>query len=403
MLFALATLAPMQSSDKYLQRGVSASKEDVHRAIGKLDKGLFEKSFCKIFPDVLGEDDAYCNIMSSDGSGTKSILAYLYWKETGDASVFRGIAQDVVVMNLDDLLCVGATGPFVFSSVINRNKNKINGELIKEIIEGSAAFFELLHQHGIEVQFTGGETADLGDVVKTITVDGTMTTRMPKENIIRTSNIQAGNVIVGLYSHGQATYESEYNSGIGSNGLTSARHDLLNKTYLQKYPETVDESILDNLLYSGKFLLADNLPGTEISIGKALLSPTRSFAPVIKSLLHDLKGKNAIYSLVHCTGGGQGKALHFLKDVKLVLNNFPEIPPVFHCIKENSETTWQEMFRVYNMGVRMQIFTEEKYADAIITLAKSFQVSASVIGHVERSALPTVEIKTGTEDVCLQL
>jgi phosphoribosylformylglycinamidine cyclo-ligase len=370
------------SSEKYLQRGVSAAKEDVHAAIKNLQHGLFPKAFCKIHPDYLAGDADYVNVMSSDGSGTKSVLAYLYWKETGDASIWRGIAQDVIVMNLDDLLCVGATGPFLFNSIINRNKHRISGEVIKEIIEGTAAFFELMKKHDIHCEFLGGETADLGDITQTLTVDGTMTTRMAKKDVINTNQIKAGQVIVGLASYGKSTYETEENSGIGSNGLTSARHDLLQKKYLEQYPETYDFATNKDVLYCGNYDINE--------IGKQLLSPTRTFAPIIARMLKEQREN--IYAMVHCTGGAQTKVLHYIDNVRVVKNNLLPIPSLFLEIQKMSGTSWEEMFKVYNCGTRFEIYTNEHKAQAMIDIAHSFGVDAQVIGHTEHSEKAEVEV-----------
>ena len=366
-------------SDKYLQRGVSAAKEEVHAAIKNLDKGLFPQAFCKIHPDYLGADADFVNVMSSDGSGTKSIIAYIYWRETGDASVWRGIAQDVIVMNLDDLLCVGATGPFVYNSIINRNKNKIPGEVLKEIIEGTASFFDMLSTHQINCHFLGGETADLGDITQTMTTDGTMTTRMPRINIINNGNIQAGQVIVGLAGYGKAIYENEYNSGIGSNGLTSARHDLLAKKYATLYPESFDANTNPEVLYCGKYSVTDQLPNLPLNIGKMLLSPTRTFSPVIKNILADCGYR--IKGLVHCTGGGQTKVLHYIKNVDIHKNNLLPITDFFQLIKNESGVSWQEMFKVYNCGTKFEVYTDENTANEVIQIAKSFGIDAQIIGY----------------------
>ena len=372
----------MMSSEKYLQRGVSAAKEDVHAAIKNLNHGLFPKAFCKIHPDYLAGDNAFVNVMSSDGSGTKSILAYLYWKETGDASVWRGIAQDVIVMNLDDLLCVGATGPFIFNSIINRNKHRISGEVIKEIIDGTASFFELMRPFGINIQFLGGETADLGDITQTLTVDGTMTTRMAKRDVINTNQIKGGLVIVGLSSDGQSTYETDVNSGIGSNGLTSARHDLLQKKYLDLYPESYDNTTNKAVLYCGNEDIK--------SIGKQLLSPTRTFAPIIKKMLDDYRSN--IVAMVHCTGGAQTKVLHYIDEVKIVKDKLLPIPGLFQEIQKVSGTTWEEMFKVYNCGTRFEIYTDERTALSLIDIAQSFNVKAQIIGYTEKSNRNEVQI-----------
>lgn len=378
--------------DKYELRGVSAGKEEVHEAVKDLYHGLYPKAFCKIFPDYLGGDAATCNVMSSDGSGTKSILAYLYWKETGDLSVWKGIAQDAIVMNLDDLLCVGATDNFLYSSIINRNKHLIAGEVIAEIIKGGAEFIERMKDHGVNIHFTGGETADLGDCVRTSTVDATMTVRMKKEHLILTQNIKPGNVLVGLASYGQATYEEEYNSGISSNGLTSARHDLLSKYYAEKYPETFDSSIDTSLVYSGSKKLTDALEGTPLNIGKALLSPTRTFTPVIKKILKEIPGQ--ITGLVNCTGGAHTKVLHYIENLRIVKDNLLPVSPLFQLIQKESKTDWKEMFKVLNCGTRMEIYTDEKYASLIIDVAKSFGIAAQVIGHVEASEKNEVFIKS---------
>lgn len=379
-------------SDKYLQRGVSAAKEEVHAAIKNLDKGLFPQAFCKIHPDYLAGDQDFVNVMSSDGSGTKSIIAYLYWKETGDVSVWRGIAQDVIVMNLDDLLCVGATGPFVYNSIINRNKHKIPGEIIKEIIEGTASFFEMLKSYDIHCHFLGGETADLGDITQTLTTDGTMTTRMPKQQIINNGNIQAGQVIVGLAGYGQASYETAYNSGIGSNGLTSARHDLLAKNYATDFPESYDSNTNSDVLYCGKHQLTDEV-GLPLNIGKMLLSPTRTFSPVIKKII-DVLGNN-IKGLVHCTGGGQTKVLHYINNVDIVKNNLLEIPAFFKLIQKESGSDWQEMFKVYNCGTKFEVYIDEKNAEEVIAIAKSFHIDAQIIGYTtaQQNTKPSVIIQ----------
>ena len=370
--------------EKYEQRGVSAGKEEVHSAVKDLYHGLYPKAFCKIYPDYLGGDDAFCNVMSSDGSGTKSILAYLYWKETGDISVWKGIAQDAMVMNLDDLLCVGAIDNFLYTSIINRNKNLITGEVIAEIIKGSKEFIERMNDYGVHIHQMGGETADLGDCVRTTTVDATMTVRMKKENLILTQNIKLGNVIIGLASYGKATYEDEYNSGISSNGLTSARHDLLAKIYAEKYPETFDASINSSLVYSGSKKLTDALDGTPLNIGKAVLSPTRTYTPVIKKVLEEIPGQ--VNGIVNCTGGAHTKVLHYIESLRIVKNNLLPIPPIFNLIQEESKTDWKEMFKVLNCGTRLEIYVDEKYASLIIDVVKSFGIAAQVIGFVEAAA-----------------
>ena len=369
--------------EKYEQRGVSAGKEEVHAAVKDLYHGLYPKAFCKIYPDYLGGDDAFCNVMSSDGSGTKSILAYLYWKETGDISVWRGIAVDAIVMNLDDLLCIGATENFLYTSIINRNKHLITGEVIAEIIKGGQEFIDRLRNLGIHINLMGGETADLGDCVRTTTVDATMTVRMKKDKLVLTQNIKPGNVIVGLASYGQATYETEYNSGISSNGLTSARHDMLSKYYAEKYPESYDSVIDKALVYSGSKKLTDALEGTELNIGRALLSPTRTYTPIIKKILEELPGK--VNGIINCTGGAHTKVLHYIENLRIVKNRLLPVPPVFKLIQQESGTDWKEMFKVLNCGTRLEIYTDPKYASLIIDIAQSFGVSGEVIGYVEAS------------------
>lgn len=378
--------------DKYEQRGVSAGKEEVHAAVKDLYHGLYPKAFCKIYPDYLGGDEAFCNVMSSDGSGTKSILAYLYWKETGDISVWRGIAQDAMVMNLDDLLCVGSVDNFLYTSIINRNKNFITGEVIAEIIKGGKEFIEKMSSFGINIHSMGGETADLGDCVRTSTVDATMTVRMKKEDLILTENIKPGNVIVGLASYGKATYEDEYNSGISSNGLTSARHDLLSKHYAEKYPESFDAAIDKALVYSGTKQLTDKLEGTDLNIGKALLSPTRTYLPVMKKVLEEIPGK--VNGLVNCTGGAHTKVLHYIENLRIVKNNLLPVPPLFNLIQQESKTDWKEMFKVLNCGTRLEVYVDEKYSSLIIDVAKSFGIAAQVIGHVEANTKNEVIVKS---------
>ncbi len=378
--------------EKYEQRGVSAGKEEVHAAVKDLYHGLYPKAFCKIYPDYLGGDDAYCNVMSSDGSGTKSILAYLYWKETGDISVWKGIAIDAMVMNLDDLLCIGATDNFLYTSIINRNKHLITGEVIAEIIKGGQEFIERMKGFGVHINLMGGETADLGDCVRTTTVDATMTVRLKRDNLILTQNIKPGNVIVGLASYGQATYETEYNSGISSNGLTSARHDMLSKYYADKYPESYDAVIEKSLVYSGSKRLTDPLEGTPLNIGKALLSPTRTYTPIIKKILEELPGK--INGIVNCTGGAHTKVLHYIENLRIVKNRLLPVPPVFKLIQQESGTDWKEMFKVLNCGTRLEIYTDPKYASLIIDVAQSFGVAGEVIGHVEASDKNEVVIES---------
>jgi len=379
--------------EKYLQRGVSAAKEDVHKAVEHLDKGLYPKSFCKIFPDYFTQDESYCIAQSSDGSGTKSVLAYLYWKETEDVSVWKGIAQDALVMNLDDLLCVGATDNFLFTSIINRNKKNIPGEVIAAIIQGSNEFVEKMRDHGINIHFTGGETADLGDVVRTVTVDASMAVRMKREDLILTQNIKPNLVIVGFASDGKASYEDTYNSGISSNGLTSARHDVLSKYYAEKYPETFEPSLHDSVVYCGSKILTDTLDGTPLNIGKALLSPTRTFAPIIKQLQKELKG--AIKGIINNTGGSQTKVMHYVDKVRIIKDNLLPVPPLFSLIQAESKTDWQEMYKVLNCGTRMEVYVEEQYAQQVIDIAQSFDVHAQIIGYTE--ACETTEVIVQSE------
>jgi phosphoribosylformylglycinamidine cyclo-ligase len=377
-------------SDLYLQRGVSAKKEDVHKAITGLNQGLYSNLFCKVFPDVLGGSDEFVNLMSSDGSGTKSILAYLYWKETGDASVFRGIGQDALVMNLDDMACVGAIDKFLFTSIINRNKNRIPGEIIKEIIDGTQEYIDKLNDYGIDITYTGGETADVGDVVRTISVDASMVARMKKSDIIQTGNIKAGNIIVGLASYGNCSYENGYNSGMGSNGLTSARHDLLSSHYAQ-FDETIEKLVDKSVQYNGKNRLTDKV-FYDIDLGKLILSPTMSFTPVLKRVFDEI-GREKINSIVHCTGGGASKVLHFVDDVKIIKVNYLPIPFLFEFIQQESNTDWKEMFQVFNMGTRLEIYLEnETVAQDIISISKSFGIDAQIMGRVEASDRAEVEV-----------
>jgi phosphoribosylformylglycinamidine cyclo-ligase len=379
-------------SDRYNQRGVSASKEDVHQAIQKLDKGLFPKAFCKIVPDLLANDPAYCTVMHADGAGTKSSLAYLYWKETGDLSVWKGIAQDAIIMNVDDLLCVGATGPILLSSTIGRNKNKIPSEVIRTLINGTEEVLAMLRSHGMDIISTGGETADVGDLVRTIIVDSTVVARMKRSDVIDNKNIQAGDVIVGLASYGQATYENEYNGGMGSNGLTSARHDVFAKEYAQKFPESFDPAVPLDLIYSGKNKLTNMLPGSPLDVGKLVLSPTRTYAPVMVKVLNELR--NHIHGIVHCSGGAQTKILHFVDYVHVIKDNLFEIPPLFKLIHGVSGTDLKEMYKVFNMGHRMEIYLPQKFAQPIIDIAQSFGIEAKIIGRVEASEKKQVTIKT---------
>lgn len=372
------------NKQRYSLRGVSASKEDVHQAIKNIDKGIFPQAFCKIIPDILGGDPDYCNIMHADGAGTKSSLAYIYWKETGDISVWKGIAQDALIMNIDDLLCVGATDNILLSSTIGRNKNLIPGEVISAIINGTNELCEGLSDLGVNVYPTGGETADVGDLVRTIIVDSTVTCRMKREDVIDNANIQAGDVIVGLSSFGKATYETSYNGGIGSNGLTSARHDLFANYLAEKYPESYDASIPAELVYSGKMRLTDKIEKLGVNAGQLLLSPTRTYAPVISQTVNELREK--IHGMVHCSGGAQTKILHFLNQgLHVVKNNMFPIPLLFKLIQEQSQTDWSEMYKVFNMGHRMEIYLPKQYANKVIEISKSFNIDAQIIGHVEKT------------------
>ncbi|MFD2600054.1 AIR synthase related protein [Sphingobacterium corticis] len=380
---------------KYNQRGVSAGKEDVHNAIKNIDKGLYPQAFCKIIPDILGGDDAWCNIMHADGAGTKSSLAYVYWKETGDASVWRGIAQDAIIMNLDDLLCVGATDNILLSSTIGRNKNLIPGEVIAEIINGTEEILAELREMGIGIYSTGGETADVGDIVRTIIVDSTVTCRMKREEVISNHNIQSGDVIVGLASYGKATYEKEYNGGMGSNGLTSARHDVFNKAIAEKFAESFDPAVPYDLVFSGSRSLTENIAigdGQEITAGKLVLSPTRTYAPVIKQILDQHRAQ--IHGMVHCSGGAQTKVLHFVDKVHVIKDNLFPIPPLFELIQKESGTDWQEMYKVFNMGHRMELYVPEAIAADIIAISESFGIDAQIIGRVESSEQKQVTIQS---------
>lgn len=373
----------MASSQRYDLRGVSAAKEDVHAAIKNVDKGIFPKAFCKIIPDILGGDPEWCNIMHADGAGTKSSLAYAYWKETGDLSVWKGIAQDALIMNVDDLLCVGATDRMLVSSTIGRNKRLIPGEVIAAIINGTEELLATMRGYGVEIYGTGGETADVGDLVRTIIVDSTVTTRMRRADVIDNANIADGDVIVGLASFGQATYETEYNGGMGSNGLTSARHDVFNHTVADKYPETFDAAIPRELIYSGAKTLTDPVDGAPVCAGKLVLSPTRTYAPVIKKLLQEMRP--AIHGMVHCTGGAQTKVMHFVENKHVVKDNMFPIPPLFRLIREQSGTDWAEMYKVFNMGHRMEIYLPADRAREVIDISRSFGIDAQVIGHVENA------------------
>jgi len=382
------------SDNRYNQRGVSASKEDVHQAIKNIDKGIFPQAFCKIIPDILGNDDAFCNIMHADGAGTKSSLAYVYWKETGDISVWKGIAQDAIIMNLDDLICVGATDHILLSSTIGRNKNLITGEVIAAVINGTEEILAELREMGISIYSTGGETADVGDLVRTIIVDSTVTCRIKREDIISNHLIQPGDVIVGLSSSGQATYETEYNGGMGSNGLTSARHDVFDKSVADTYPESFDPAVPYDLVFSGGKKLTDKIridENTEITIGKLVLSPTRTYAPVIKQVLE--KHRKQIHGLVHCSGGAQTKVLHFINDdIHVIKDNLFPVPPLFELIQEQSGTAWEEMYKVFNMGHRMELYVPQEIADSIIAISKSFNIDAQIIGRVEAADQKQVTI-----------
>jgi phosphoribosylformylglycinamidine cyclo-ligase len=371
----------MSGISKYNRRGVSSQKEDVHAAIKNIDKGLFPKAFCKIVPDFFSGDPEYCTVMHADGAGTKSSLAYIYWKETGDLSVWKGIAQDAIVMNLDDLLCIGAYNNILLSSTIGRNKHLIPGEVISAIINGTEEILEQLRNLGIGIYSTGGETADIGDLVRTIIVDSTVTTRMRRSDIVSNDTIRAGDVIVGLASSGQTTYEDAYNSGMGSNGLTSARHDVFSPYLVSKYPESFDASLPYDLFYSGRLKLTDLIPETGIDAGRMVLSPTRTYAPVIKKVLEKLKPD--IHGMIHCSGGGQTKALHFIDNLHIVKDNLFDLPPLFRIIHEQSGTDWKEMYQVFNMGHRFEIYTNQICAAEIISLASEFNLEARIIGHCE--------------------
>ena len=369
-------------SERYNKRGVSASKEDVHNAIKNIDKGLFPKAFCKIVPDYLTNDDDYCLVMHADGAGTKSSLAYMYWKETGDISVWKGIAQDALIMNIDDLICVGTTDNIMLSSTIGRNKNLIPGEVISAIINGTEELISDLANHGMVIHSTGGETADVGDLVRTIIVDSTVTARLKRKDVIDNANIKAGDVIVGLESFGQAVYEKEYNGGMGSNGLTSARHDVFSKYLAKKYPESYDAAVPEDLVYSGSTKLTDAVPGSPIDAGKLVLSPTRTYAPIVKKILSKYNASD-IHGMVHCSGGAQTKILHFIDNLHIIKDNLFPIPPLFKLIQEQSGTDWREMYQVFNCGHRLEIYTNEDVAQDLITISKRFGVDARIVGRVE--------------------
>ncbi|MDR2935951.1 MAG: phosphoribosylformylglycinamidine cyclo-ligase [Rikenellaceae bacterium] len=380
----------MAQSSRYLQRGASASKEDVHNAIRNIDKGLYPRSFCKIIPDIFTGDPDGCLIMHADGAGTKSSLAYAYWRETGDLSVWRGIAQDAIVMNTDDLLCVGATGPMIISSTIGRNKKLIPGEVISAIINGTEEFLETMRGLGVDIHSTGGETADVGDLVRTIIVDSTVTARMSRKDLVTNEGITPGRVIVALASYGQATYETEYNAGMGSNGLTSARHDIFSNELVRKYPETYDVSLPAELAYTGKYGLTQVMDEAGMTVGKMVLSPTRTYAPIITRILRECR--SAIGGMIHCTGGGQTKVLHFAGNVHVFKDNLFDTPLLFRMIREQSQTGWEEMYQVFNMGHRMELYIDPAAADEIIAISKSFGVDARVIGRVEAADSPTLTI-----------
>ncbi|WP_282113436.1 AIR synthase related protein [Maribacter stanieri] len=385
------------SSERYQQRGVSASKEDVHNAIKNIDKGLFPKAFCKIVPDYLTGDEEYCLVMHADGAGTKSSLAYMYWKETGDISVWKGIAQDALIMNIDDLICVGATDNIMLSSTIGRNKNKIPGEVLSAIINGTEELINDLGEFGITIHSTGGETADVGDLVRTIIVDSTVTARLKRSDVIDNANIKAGDVIVGLESFGQANYEKEYNGGMGSNGLTSARHDVFSNYLAEKFPESFDAEVPQDLVYSGNVKLTDKVENSPIDAGKLVLSPTRTYSPIVKKILSKYSS-NEIHGMIHCSGGAQTKILHFIDELHVVKDNLFDVPPLFKLIQEQSGTDWKEMYKVFNCGHRLEFYLPEEIANDIIEISKSFGVNAQIIGRVEASDSKklTISSKYGT-------
>jgi phosphoribosylformylglycinamidine cyclo-ligase len=386
-----------KSQNRYANRGVSHQKEDVHKAIKNVDKGLYPKAFCKIIPDYLTGSKDHCIVMHADGAGTKSSLAYMYWKETGDLSVWKGIAQDAIVMNTDDLLCVGATDNILLSSTIGRNKNLIPGEVIAEIISGTEEIAKRLTGFGVNVTTTGGETADVGDLVRTIIVDSTVTARMPRKDVIDNANIQDGDCIIGLASYGQASYESQYNSGMGSNGLTSARHDIFHNYLAEKYPESFDPHVPENLVYSGSQKLTNSYKNLSLDVGKLVLSPTRTYAPIIKEILKKYSPKD-IHGIVHCSGGAQTKIIHFIDNLHIIKDNMFDIPPLFQLIQEESQTDWREMYQVFNMGHRMEIYTKTKHAQEIINISKSFNVDAKIVGRVEKASKPKLSISSSVGD-----
>ena len=380
------------SNERYMQRGVSASKEDVHNAIKNVDKGLYPQAFCKIIPDLLGGDPDYCNLMHADGAGTKSSLAYIYWRETGDLSVWKGIAQDALVMNLDDLLCVGATDNILLSSTIGRNKSLIPGEVIAEIINGTEELLENLRQLGVGIYSTGGETADVGDLVRTIIVDSTVTCRMRRSDVIDNARIAGGDVIVGLASYGQASYEHQYNGGMGSNGLTSARHDVLGKYLAERFPESFDAAIPQDLVYSGSRFLLEPVEGTPLNMGQLILSPTRTYAPVVATVLRELRPQ--IHGMVHCTGGAQTKVLHFVRGKHVVKDNLLPVPPLFRIIAEESGASGEELYKVFNMGHRLEFYVPQEVASDVIAISQSFGIEAQIIGHVEDAATNSLTIQS---------
>ncbi len=381
---------------RYLSRGVSAQKEDVHKATKNLYKGLFPKAFCKVYPDHLGNDETFCNIIHSDGSGTKSLLAYLYWKETVDASVWQGIAQDALVMNTDDLMCAGVVDGFIYSSIINRNKHLIPGEVIEAIITGTQQFIEKMAEFGVQIHFLGGETADLGDVVRTITVDGTMACRPKRSEIITNEKIRDGDVIVAFASYGKAVYETQYNSGIGSNGLTSARHDVLHKYISRKYPEALDPNTSSQVAYTGSKKITDEIDGSALDVGQLLLSPTRTYLPLVKEIF--AKHKEQIHGMIHCTGGGQTKVLHYVENLHVIKDNLLPVPEVFQLISKESKTGWKEMYEVFNMGHRLEIYVPENIGQQLLDIAEQFKIDAQIIGKVKNAASKklTIESEMGT-------